>query len=113
MRFNYLGIVPFFFGLFKINNYHGIQRKCILFTFISAILVIILSSLMAITTAIWCRYSRFLSVSTLLGGVALARAMGFYRYKIAVAIATIFLFIPARYPFQEYGLKLIAEKSQI
>jgi hypothetical protein len=110
--FNYLGIVPFIFGLYKIGNFQGVQRKAVLLAFLGAVLIMVLGAFDGHDSIQLVSLQPFYAIGTLLGGVVFARAMGFYRFKIAVAFAALILFLPARYPYQETELKITAMKSQ-
>jgi hypothetical protein len=111
--FNYLGIVPFFFGLYKIGNFQGVQRKAVLLAFLGAVMIMVLGAFDGHDSSRLASLQPFFAIATLLGGVVFARAMGFYRFKIAVAVAALILFLPARYPYQENQLKLMAMKSEV
>jgi 4-amino-4-deoxy-L-arabinose transferase-like glycosyltransferase len=110
--FNYLGIVPFIFGLYKIGNFQGVQRKLVLLAFLGAVLIMTLGALDGHDSSHLVSLQPFYAIGTLLGGVVFARAMGFYRFKIAVTVAALLLFLPARYPYQETGLRITALKSE-
>jgi 4-amino-4-deoxy-L-arabinose transferase-like glycosyltransferase len=111
--FNYLGIVPFFFGLYKIGNFQGDQRKVVLLTFLGAVLIMVLGALDGHDSSHLASLQPLFAISTLLGGVVFSRAMGFYRFKIVVAVAALIMFLPARYPYQETELKMTTVKSEV
>lgn len=110
--FNYLGIVPFIFGLYKIGDFQGVQRKAVLLAFLGAVLIMVLGSFDGHDSIQLAALQPFFALGALLGGVVFARAMGFYRFKVAVGIAALILFLPARYPYQETELKMTAMKSE-
>ncbi len=112
LRFNFLGIVPFFFALLKYDKMDGLQKKVVLFAFISAVLVIILSSLDGHHDRHLVPLQPFFVVSTLIGFVLLAKDFGIFKYRLLAIILGLLLFLPARFPFQELTLDGIASRNR-
>jgi 4-amino-4-deoxy-L-arabinose transferase-like glycosyltransferase len=112
LRFNFLGIVPFFFALIKINVIDGIQKKILLFSFISSALIIVLSALDGHHDRHMVPLQAFYAVSIFIGFILLAREFKFYERKTVLVILGLLLFLPARAPFQELSLARIARDSR-
>ncbi len=112
LRFNYLGIVPFFFGLLKIERMEGIQKKVVLFAFISAVLVVILSSLDGHHDRHLIPLQAFFVVATIIGFVLLAKGFGFFERRKLTLVLGALLFLPPRFAFQEMSLSKIAAESR-
>jgi hypothetical protein len=112
LRFNYLGIVPFFFALFKIERMEGIQKNIVLFAFISALLIIILSSLDGHHDRHLIPLQPFFAVATMIGFILLSKEFGFFQHRMLTFILGALLFLPIRFPFQELNLSKIAAQSR-
>ncbi|HBC45581.1 MAG TPA: hypothetical protein DEO84_10250 [candidate division Zixibacteria bacterium] len=112
LRFNFLGIIPFFFGLIKIDRLEGIQKKILLFAFISSVLIIILSALDGHHDRHLVPLQVFYAVSTMIGFILLAKEFKFFARKTLLIIFGLLLFLPARFPFQEFRLSSIAAENK-
>jgi hypothetical protein len=112
LRFNFLGIIPFFFGLIKVNRLEGIQKKILLFAFISSVLIIILSALDGHHDRHLVPLQVFYAVSTMIGFILLAKEFKFFERKALPIIFGLLLFLPARFPFQEFRLSSIAAENR-
>jgi 4-amino-4-deoxy-L-arabinose transferase-like glycosyltransferase len=112
LRFNYLGIVPFFFALLNIGRMNGRQKQVVLFAFISALLVIILSSLDGHHDRHLIPLQAFFAVSILTGFILMAKEFAFFGRRRAMIILTALLFLPPRFPFQEMSLSKLSAESR-
>ena len=112
LRFNFLGIIPFFFGLIKIDKLEGVQKKIVLFAFISSVLIIILSALDGHHDRHFVPLQAFYAVSILITFILMAKEFRFFECKALLVVAGILLFLPARFPFQEFRLSSIAAENR-
>ena len=112
IRFNYLGIVPFFFALMKIWQIEGVQKKVVWFAFSSSLLIIFISALDGQHDRHLVPLQPFLAVSTLIGSVLLAKEFSFYHRKALVIVLGALLFLPTRFPYQELTLLQTADDSR-
>jgi len=107
-RFNFLGTVPFFFALLRVGRLESAKRKLVLFGFASAVLIIALSSLDG-------HHDRHLLPLQVFFAIAMFIGLDFIisefpGSRLAVALATLVVFIPTRAPYQEMKLHLTAER---
>jgi hypothetical protein len=109
LRLNYLGIVPFFFGIMKLYLTDSPQRKIAMFAFISAVLVIVISSFDGHHDRHFIPLEAFLVVTMFIGLEIMGREFGFAKYKIVMVVAGAILFLPTRAPFIEHRLSSIAD----
>jgi hypothetical protein len=112
LRFNFLGIIPFFFGLIKINRFDGTQKKIVLFAFISSVFIIILSAFDGHHDRHLVPLQVFYAVSTMIGFILLAKEFKFIERKVLLIIFGLLLFLPARFPYQEFSLSSIAAENR-
>jgi 4-amino-4-deoxy-L-arabinose transferase-like glycosyltransferase len=112
IRFNYLGVIPFFFALIKIWQMEGIQKKIVLFAFFSSVLIIILSALDGHHDRHLVPLQPFFAVTTIIGFVLLAKEFRFYHRKALAIVLGAFLFMPTRFPYQELTLLQTANESR-
>ncbi len=113
IRFNFLGAIPFFFALIKIEKTDGLQRKLLFFAFSSSVLVILLSSLDGHHDRHLLPLQGFLALAMFLGGVLLIRELGLNKYRAAVIAGAAILFLPMRSPFQEMRLSMVADECRM
>jgi hypothetical protein len=88
------------------------QRKVLLTAFIGSVLLISVAAFDGHHDRHLVPLQPFYSLATLIGGVVFAKAIGFYNRKMVLVALTVLLFLPPRFPYQEYDLKSIAHKSQ-
>lgn len=112
LRLNYLGIVPFFFAIMKLYPTDSPQRKIAMFAFISAVLVMVISSIDGHHDRHFMPLQAFLVVTMFVGLEIMGREFGFNKYKIVMVTAGIILFLPTRAPFIEYRLSSIADECR-
>jgi hypothetical protein len=112
LRFNFLGLVPYFYSIMKVRQVLSVERKAILFSVSSAILIALLSSIDGHHDRHLLPLQALLIISMLVGLRYLLQEMSLTKYRIAVIISGALLFLPARAPFLEMRLHGIAENSR-
>jgi hypothetical protein len=112
LRFNFLGIIPFFFAALKIGQIEGVQKKLVLFAFISSLLIILLSALDGHHDRHLVPLQPVFAITTLIGFVLLAKSFRFFESRPVMIALGMLLFIPARLPLQELMLSRTAQESR-
>ena len=112
LRLNFLGLVPLFLALMKVWQVELKERKIILFAFYSAVLIIVISSLDGHHDRHLIPIQGFLIASMLIGFKYFITELGVIKYKVAVVLLGAVLFLPARAPFLEMRLDLIADMAR-
>jgi 4-amino-4-deoxy-L-arabinose transferase-like glycosyltransferase len=112
MKLNFLGLVPLFFALMKVWQVELRERRIILFAFYSTILLILISSLDGHHDRHLLPIQGFLIVTMLIGFKYLITELGAIKYRIAVVLLGAILFLPARTPFLEMRLDIIANLAR-
>jgi len=112
LRFNFLGLAPFFLAVMKSKQVEPGERRVILFAAISAVFIIILSSIDGHHDRHLLPIQGFLIVSMLIGFKYFIVEIGALKYKIGVVLMGALLFLPARAPFLEMRLELVANMAR-
>ncbi|OGC96537.1 MAG: hypothetical protein A2W25_02575 [candidate division Zixibacteria bacterium RBG_16_53_22] len=112
LRLNFLGLVPLFLALMKVWQVELKERKIILFAFYAVVLIMVISSLDGHHDRHLLPIQGFLIVSMLIGFKYLITELGVIKYKAAVVLLGAILFLPARAPFLEMRLDLIADMAR-
>jgi hypothetical protein len=110
LRLNFLGVVPFIFGILRIGQVRPVERRMILFAFVAAASVIAISSLDGHHDRHLLPLQACIAVAMLIGFKCLLDEIGAARYKVLVIALGALLFLPSRAPFIEMRLNLLAER---
>lgn len=112
IRFNFLGVVPFVFAVLRWNRLESLQKKLVLFSFVSAILIALLSSFDGHHDRHLLPLQAFFSAAMLVGFGLILSELRLRERRLFAAILLLILFLPARAPYQELGLSMTAHECR-
>ena len=111
--FNFLGVVPFFYVFFKLNDLKDIERKILQFSLWGICLIVVPTSFAGAHDRHLLPLLALLIITMIVGFRFLVRDFGIGKNNYGLIIATVILFLPAKAPIQERELSVIANKSQV